>query len=75
MAKKEIRSEVAGVVLSVAGLGQRITAEDEIAVVEAMKMEIPLVSSVAGSVVLVHVVEGATIGEGDLIVTVETAPA
>jgi biotin carboxyl carrier protein len=75
VAKKEIRSEVAGVVLSVAGLGQRITVEDEIAVVEAMKMEIPLVSSVAGSVVLVHVAEGATIGEGDLIVTVETVAA
>jgi biotin carboxyl carrier protein len=40
-----------------------------------MKMEIPVISPVAGSVISVHVTEGAAIGEGDVIVTIETAAA
>ena len=73
MAKKEIKSEVAGVILEIATIGQQVNAEDELAVIEAMKMEIPLISPVGGTVASVHVAEGATIGEGELIVTIETA--
>jgi biotin carboxyl carrier protein len=73
MAKKEVKGEIAGVVLKVSMTpGETLAADDEIAIIEAMKMEIPLTTPVAGSVISVHVADGKTIGEGDLIAVIET---
>jgi len=67
----EIRAEItANVWKIVVEEGQAVAAGDEIAILESMKMEIPVVTESAGTVRTLHVEEGQTVREGDLIATV-----
>lgn len=73
MARIEVRSEIAGtVVLIPVNVGQAILLDDEIVVLECMKMEIPVVCKSAGVVASLEVVSGASVKEGDLLAIVET---
>jgi acetyl-CoA carboxylase biotin carboxyl carrier protein len=73
MARIEVRSEIAGtVVLVPVNVGQAILQDDEIVVVECMKMEIPVVCKSAGVVVSLKVASGETVSEGDLLAVIET---
>lgn len=72
MPRLEILSEVTGTVWKVeAQVGQTVTEDDVIMIIESMKMEIPITSSDAGTVVEVLVAEGNTVSEGQHVATIE----
>lgn len=52
------------------GVGDEVTVGTVVAVLESMKMEIPVESDVAGVVVEVPVAEGTIVQEGDPVVVV-----
>jgi biotin carboxyl carrier protein len=67
MARREIRSEISGTVISVlVKIGDTIAIGEELAVIEAMKMEIPLMAPFAGKVIEVRIAENGAIAENDL---------
>jgi biotin carboxyl carrier protein len=51
--------------------GQAVATDDELVVLESMKMEIPVVAPQAGTVTSVNVVEGGVVQEGDVIAVVD----
>ncbi len=51
--------------------GQQVAEGDVLAVLESMKMEIPVESPVAGEVREVRVKEGGVVQEGDVIAVVQ----
>ena len=68
----EARAEiVANVWKLVAAPGDEVGAADVIAVLETMKMEIPVMAGVDGTVVEVRVLQGEIVQEGDVIAVVE----
>jgi biotin carboxyl carrier protein len=67
----EARAEiVANVWKLVAAPGDQVGAGDVIAVLETMKMEIPVVAPTAGRVSEVRVVQGEIVQEGDVIAVI-----
>jgi biotin carboxyl carrier protein len=69
---KVCRSPVAGVVVSVAAqVGQTIQANDQLMVLEAMKMETTLTSPVAGKVAKVNAAAGDSVKSGQILVAFE----
>jgi acetyl-CoA carboxylase biotin carboxyl carrier protein len=65
-----VRSEVAGVVARVAAtIGRRVAERDEIIIIEAMKMELPVLASASGVVAAILVAEGEMVSEGQAIAT------
>ncbi len=68
----EIKAEITANVWQVrAEEGQLVGEGDEIVVLESMKMEIPVCSEVPGTLVELHVTEGGTVHEGDLIAIID----
>lgn len=68
----EVRAEmVANVWKHVAHVGDEVAAGEVIAVLESMKMEIPVFTESAGRVTRMCAAEGAIVQEGDLIAVVE----
>lgn len=68
----EIRAEItANVWKIVVDEGQAVAEGDEIAILESMKMEIPVVTETPGIVREFHVAEGQTVREGDLIAVID----
>lgn len=66
---KQIKSEMAGTILEVkVKVGDSVTAGQEVAVVESMKMEVPLTSSEAGVVKTVSKGVGDFLNEGETLV-------
>ena len=64
----EIRAEmVANVWRLLVVLGQLVARDEEIAVLESMKMEIPVTAPTAGTVTALHVEQDQVVQEGDLI--------
>ena len=51
--------------------GDEVEARDPLVVVEAMKMEMPLLAPRAGTVRAVHVAEGETVARGEVLVELE----
>ena len=54
-------------------VGQRVAADDAVVVLESMKMEIPVLAEVAGSVTEVVVEDGDVVTEGDPLVVIRPA--
>jgi len=70
MADIAVRSEVAGVVARVAAMvGHRVAEGDEIIIIEAMKMELPVLAPASGIVAAILVAEGEMVSEGQAIAT------
>ena len=68
----EIRADIAAVVWKVEiERGQSVAENDELLILESMKMEIPVVTPVAGTVVEIHVGPDDRVNEGDLLVTLD----
>ena len=62
---KKILSPVAGLVFKIqASIGTVIAVDDEVMLIESMKMEIPVPSEMAGSVKEILVAEGDAVKEG-----------
>jgi acetyl-CoA carboxylase biotin carboxyl carrier protein len=71
----EIRAEmVANVLEVVAREGTRVGDGDTVVLLESMKMEIPVLTEVEGTVVSVAVKEGDVVQGGDLIAVIERTP-
>ena len=68
----EIRAEmVANVWKVVASTGDTVAEGDTLVILESMKMEIPVLSEVDGTVAKLAVSEGDVVQQGDLIAVVE----
>ncbi len=66
----EVRAEISANVWKVtAEVGQSVTAGQTLAVLESMKMEIPVEAPVDGTVTALHVAPDDHVSEGDLIAT------
>jgi len=69
---EEIRAEMVANVLSVVvAPGARVADGDTLVILESMKMEIPVITEVPGTVTSVEVAEGDVVQSGDLIAVVE----
>ena len=74
VAVEEIHAEMVSSVWKVlVQPGSEVAAGDTLVILESMKMEIPVLTELAGTVEAMHVVEGEVLQEGDLIATVATA--
>jgi acetyl-CoA carboxylase biotin carboxyl carrier protein len=68
----QIKAELAGNVWKVLVKdGQRVAADETLVILESMKMEIPVTAPRAGAVTRLHVGEGDTVQEGQLIAELE----
>jgi len=69
---EEIRAEmVANVMSVVVAEGVEVSDGDTLVILESMKMEIPVITEVDGTVTKVAVAEGDVVQSGDLIALVE----
>ena len=65
-----IESTVSGTVLQIlVAPGDEIAIDQEVAIVESMKMEIPVASEIKGAVDAIHVAEADVIQEGDVLIS------
>ena len=66
----EVTASVPGKVFKVeASVGQAVKAGDAIVILEAMKMEIPVVAPVDGTVASINVTAGDAVENGDVLAT------
>ena len=71
----EVRAEMVANVWQVATeVGNEAAVGDELVILESMKMEIPVVAPIAGTVTALHVAPEQIVQEGDLLATVEPQP-
>ena len=69
---QEIRAEMSASVWKlVAAVGDTIDADGEIMILESMKMEIPVEAEHSGRITEIHVAEGDSVVEGQLLATLE----
>lgn len=52
-------------------VGDQVKAQDELFIMESMKMEIPALSPVDGKVMKILVQEGDNVAEGDIVMQIE----
>ena len=68
----EIKSPMSGSVWKVTvDVGQRVEEDQEVIILESMKMEIPILATEEGVVKEIFVAEGAFVSEGDVVVVIE----
>jgi biotin carboxyl carrier protein len=67
----EIKAEMAGTVMALNfNPGDTVSLGDELLVLESMKMEMPFLSPVAGTVASVSVADGDVVEAGQLLMTI-----
>ncbi len=67
----EIKAEMTASVWKVNVVaGQQVEADEELLILESMKMEIPVVAPAAGTVDVVHVAPEDQVAEGAVLVTI-----
>lgn len=72
MARIEVKAEVTGKVWKILlPVGSPVAADDSVMIVESMKMEIPVVSEEAGTVIELWVGEGDAVEDGQVVAIVE----
>ena len=73
MVEHKIRSDVAGRVWQVLkGVGNSVKADEPVVIIEAMKMEIPVVSGTDGQVLSILVREGDEVADDQVIFAIES---
>ena len=73
MALIEVKTEVAGIVWRiVAGVGDGVSEDDTVIILESMKMEIPVSAPASGTVSEILVAEGETVAEGTVVARMRT---
>jgi acetyl-CoA carboxylase biotin carboxyl carrier protein len=71
MVELRVKSEIAGSVWKIeVAVGDTVSEEDTLIVLESMKMEIPLLAPRAGTIMEILVAEGEAIAEGDVAVII-----
>ncbi len=72
MAIVEVKAEITGNVWKiVAAVGDSMEEDQEILILESMKMEIPVSAPEAGKITEILVTEGSTITEGTVVARIE----
>jgi acetyl-CoA carboxylase biotin carboxyl carrier protein len=70
----EVRAHITGTVWKIlVKPGDQVTAEQTLVILESMKMEMPIEAPEAGRVESVTVTEGASVDEGDLLLSLESS--
>ncbi|MBM6405606.1 biotin/lipoyl-binding carrier protein [Phycicoccus sp. CSK15P-2] len=70
-----VRAELVATVLQVdVDIGRAVDRETQVALLESMKMEIPVLADRAGVVTAVHVAPGRTVQAGDEIAAIAAEP-
>ena len=65
----EVKSPMAGTVWQgVCAIGDQVSEGDELIILEAMKMEIPIEATASGTVTAIAVAKEALVAEGDVLV-------
>jgi acetyl-CoA carboxylase biotin carboxyl carrier protein len=73
MANINIESEVTGVVLKVeARVGQVVSQDDTILIIESMKTEIPVTAPADGKILDIEVAEGDSVNDQQLLAVLES---
>ncbi len=73
MAKEAVEVPMPGKILSVnVKIGDMVKEDDELVVLEAMKMENPIVAPVSGKVVEIRVTTNQTVETGQVIAVIES---
>lgn len=73
MATIKVKTDMPGMISKVlVEVGSQVAAEDTLAMLESMKMEMPFLAPQAGRVTEILIVEGEMVSEGDVLVTIET---
>lgn len=73
MTEHDVRAEVSGNVWKVLrSVGDAVDSGDDIVVMESMKMEIPVFTSVSGTVASVLVIPGQQVTEDEVLAVVTT---
>jgi biotin carboxyl carrier protein len=62
---------VANVMKVAVAVGQRVEVGDTVVLLESMKMEIPVLAEVAGTVGAVKVADGDVVQEGDVLAVID----
>jgi acetyl-CoA carboxylase biotin carboxyl carrier protein len=69
---RHVTADIAASVVRIAvAVGEQVTVEQPLVVLESMKMEIPVLAVVAGRVATIGVQVGDTVLEGDLLVSID----
>lgn len=72
MARVEVKSEITGTVWKViAHVGDKVEPGDTLAIVESMKMEIPVITEDGGTVREIRVQEKDPVAEGQVVAILE----
>ena len=70
----EVQAHITGTVWKIlVKPGDSVVADQVLVILESMKMEMPVESPEAGKVLSVAVAEGASVDEGDVLLTLESA--
>ena len=74
MADIRVKSEISGSVWKILkNPGEAVAAEEDLLLLESMKMEIPVAAPRAGTVQAVLFAEGEAVAEGDVLLVIRTA--
>jgi len=68
----EIKAPMTGKIVSIViNLGDKVNAEDEVVIMDAMKMEIPIYAPAEGTVKEINVKEGDSVKTDQVLMTLE----
>ena len=69
----EVVAEMTGSIWKIeVNVGDKVSEEDTLVIMESMKMEIPILAPEGGTVREIRVKEGDVVSEGDVVVVLET---
>jgi acetyl-CoA carboxylase biotin carboxyl carrier protein len=72
VSEQSVQSDIAGSVWKVeVKVGDRVSEDDTLIVLESMKMEIPVAAPCAGTILSLEVAEGDSITEGQLLAVIQ----
>ena len=72
MARIDVKSEMTGSVWKIlVEVGQQVAEEETVLLIEAMKMEIPVIAPEAGVVAEIRVAEGDLVADGDVVMRLD----
>lgn len=72
MAMTHVKSEITGKVWKIeVPKGGRVEQDEPVMILEAMKMEIPVLAPVGGTVADIRVAEGDAVAEGQVVAVIE----
>ena len=72
---REVTAQFPGTVWKIeVSVGDKVERDDDLLILECMKMEIPLVANTAGMVVEIRCAEGDVVEEGQVLAVIEELP-